>query len=91
MLRICYESAMNCNEKLEKPESKERQIKAIQYIQEKGMITNREYQKLCATSWDTAYRGLSKLVQKSDLIREGKINSLSDDYLMILGETIGRS
>jgi ATP-dependent DNA helicase RecG len=69
-------------ENLEKLGLNERQIKAIQYIQEKGMITNREYQKLCATSWDTAYRDLSELVQKSILRREGK--GRSTHYLMII-------
>jgi len=69
-------------EDLEKLGLNERQIKAIQYIQEKGMITNREYQKLCATSWDTAYRDLSELVQKGILRREGK--GRSTHYLMII-------
>jgi ATP-dependent DNA helicase RecG len=69
-------------ENLEKLGLNERQIKAIQYIREKGMITNREYQKLCATSWDTAYRDLSELVQKSILKREGK--GRSTHYLMII-------
>jgi ATP-dependent DNA helicase RecG len=63
-------------------ELNERQSKAIQYIREKGMITNREYQKLCATSWDTAYRDLSELVQKDILRREGK--GRSTHYLMII-------
>ena len=69
-------------EDLEKLGLNERQTKAIQYIQEKGMIANREYQKLCATSWDTAYRDLSELVQKGVLRREGRGRSIH--YLMII-------
>lgn len=60
----------------------ERQIKAIRYIQEKGRITNREYQALCSVSSDTAHRDLSELVRKGILRREGK--GRSTHYLMII-------
>lgn len=60
----------------------ERQIRAIGYIQEKGQITNREYQRLCSTSWDTAHRDLSDLLQRGIIKREGK--GRATHYLMII-------
>ncbi|MGP8320117.1 MAG: ATP-binding protein [Methanosarcinaceae archaeon] len=40
----------------------ERQIKAVMYVKEKGQITNKEYQEVCATSKRTASRDLVVLV-----------------------------
>jgi ATP-dependent DNA helicase RecG len=40
----------------------ERQIKAVMYIKEKGQITNKEYQEVCATSKRTASMDLLDLV-----------------------------
>jgi ATP-dependent DNA helicase RecG len=40
----------------------ERQIKAVMYVKEKGQITNKEYQEVCATSNRTASRDLADLV-----------------------------
>jgi len=40
----------------------ERQIKAVMYVKEKGQITNKEYQEVCATSNRTASRDLVHLV-----------------------------
>jgi ATP-dependent DNA helicase RecG len=40
----------------------ERQIKAVMYVKEKGQITNKEYQEVCATSKRTASRDLLDLV-----------------------------
>jgi len=37
----------------------ERQIKAVMYVKEKGQITNKEYQEVCATSKRTASRDLA--------------------------------
>jgi len=59
-----------------------RQIKALEYIQKNGKITNREYRILCATSRDTAHRDLSELVQKGILKREGR--GRVTHYLMII-------
>ncbi|MEK7396095.1 MAG: helix-turn-helix domain-containing protein [Candidatus Poribacteria bacterium] len=64
-------------------ELNDRQIKAIQYLQEKGKITNREYRELCEIGWDTAHRDLSELVQKGILKREGK--GSATHYRMIIG------
>ncbi|MEM5811396.1 MAG: ATP-binding protein [Candidatus Aenigmatarchaeota archaeon] len=53
---------------------KERQIKAINYIKEKGRITRAEYVKLCGCSERTALNDLVELVNKNILVRadEGK-------------------
>jgi ATP-dependent DNA helicase RecG len=40
----------------------ERQIKAVMYVKEKGQITNKEYQEVCAISNRTASRDLADLV-----------------------------
>jgi len=40
----------------------ERQIKAVMYVKEKGQITNKEYQEVCAISKRTASRDLLDLV-----------------------------
>ncbi len=49
-------------EYLRKMDLNERQIKAVMYVKEKGKITNREYQEICATSERTATRDLSSMV-----------------------------
>jgi ATP-dependent DNA helicase RecG len=48
-----YLCSLNLNEK---------QIKAMMYVKEKGQITNKEYQEICATSKRTASRDLLDLV-----------------------------
>jgi ATP-dependent DNA helicase RecG len=60
----------------------ERQRKAVEYVSEKGSITNREYKALCSVSSDTAHRELVDLVQRGILRREGK--GRSTHYLMII-------
>ncbi|MCY3997819.1 MAG: transcriptional regulator, partial [Flavobacteriaceae bacterium] len=42
----------------------EKQIKAIQYVKDKGKITNKEYQVLCAVSRYKATLDLRQLVEK---------------------------
>jgi len=37
-------------------------IKAVMYVKEKGQITNKEYQDICATSNRTASRDLADMV-----------------------------
>ena len=49
-----------------------RQIKAVEYIKEKGKITNKEYQELCDVSQPTANRDLQDMVDKNVLKQEGK-------------------
>ena len=50
----------------------ERQIKAVRYVEEKGRITNREYQELNKTSKPTATRDLRNLVDKGIVIMQGE-------------------
>jgi ATP-dependent DNA helicase RecG len=49
----------------------ERQIKAVYYINEKGKITNKEYQELNRVSRATATRDLKELVEKKILEQLG--------------------
>lgn len=59
-------------EELSKLGLNERQIKAVEYVEKKGSITNREYQKLNETTRYTAERDLGSLVERGVLIRIGK-------------------
>jgi ATP-dependent DNA helicase RecG len=51
-------------EQLTKLSLNERQLKAVEYVKEKGKITNKEYQSLNTISERTASRELSELVEK---------------------------
>ncbi|HRD02588.1 MAG TPA: helix-turn-helix domain-containing protein [Candidatus Saccharicenans sp.] len=51
---------------------KDRQIKAVMYVKERGKITNKEYQKLTKVSKPTATRDFAELVQKNIFILMGK-------------------
>lgn len=46
---------------------KERQVKAIRYVKDKGKITNKEYQEIFGVSRGTAFRELKELVEKNFL------------------------
>jgi ATP-dependent DNA helicase RecG len=62
----------------------ERQIRAVQYVNEKGKITNGEYQTLNSVSKRTATNDLSELVSQSLLIRIG--TSGSNIWYEIVGQ-----
>lgn len=47
----------------------QRQIRAIEYLNEKNTITNKIYQELCEVSKATATRDLSELVEKHKLLK----------------------
>ena len=49
----------------------ERQWRAIEYIQEHGRITNREYRELGKVSHEIAYRELSELTTKGLIEKRG--------------------
>ena len=49
----------------------DRQLKAVNFVKEKGKITNKEYQELNATTERTASRDLSDLVQKQIIKSSG--------------------
>ena len=59
-------------EELEKLGLNERQIKAINYVVEKGFITNKEYQNLNNTTKRTATRDLTDLVKRGIFAVVGK-------------------
>ncbi len=63
-------------------ELNERQKKALEYVQQKGKITNREYRKLNKVSQDTAHRDLSEMVTKGILKVQGQGRTVF--YLMIV-------
>ena len=63
-------------------ELNERQKKALEYVQQKGKITNREYRKLNKVSQDTAHRDLSEMVTKGILKVQGQGRTVF--YLMII-------
>lgn len=54
-------------EQLTKLGLNERQQKAVEYVKEKGKITNKEYQNINSISERTASRELSELVDKEVL------------------------
>ena len=49
-----------------------RQIKAVLFVDERGKITNSEYQNLCKTSDRTALRDLEKLMELKLFERKGE-------------------
>jgi ATP-dependent DNA helicase RecG len=51
-------------ERLTKLGLNDRQVKAVNFVKEKGKITNKEYQELFAVSRETASRDLSELAEK---------------------------
>ena len=73
--KIIFESQIKESTYIKKDileELNERQKKAIEYVKEKGKITNEEYQGLNNANKKTATRDLADLVKKSILIRIGK-------------------
>ena len=70
-------------EQLENLGLNERQMKAVQYVKEKGKITNSQYQKLCGVSRATASRDLKSLVGKGLLVSSGTKGAGSSYQLAI--------
>ncbi|HQB28960.1 MAG TPA: ATP-binding protein, partial [Paludibacter sp.] len=54
-------------EQLTKLGLNDRQLKAVEYVKEKGKITNKEYQELNGVSKITAYRDLTELIEQYKL------------------------
>jgi len=65
----------------------ERQLKAVEYVERKGSITNKEYQKLDNTIKRTATRDLADLVQKGIFRSIGK-GKRELKYILIIGENV---
>jgi len=59
-------------ENLRKRSLSDRQIKAVEFVKERGKITNKQYQKLSNISKPTATRDLADLVEKDVFNSEGK-------------------
>lgn len=60
-----------------------RQLKAVEYVKEKGKITNKEYQKLNGVSKVTAYRDLTELIEQYKLFeRKGDIGAGTSYFLI---------
>ncbi|MCI0697641.1 helix-turn-helix domain-containing protein [candidate division KSB1 bacterium] len=59
----------------------ERQIKAVEYVREKGKITNKEYRKLLRVAERTARVDLSELVGKNIFEKTGKTGTTAE-YLL---------
>jgi hypothetical protein len=70
-------------EELEKLGLNERQIKAVEYIEKIGSITNREYQKLTLVSRMTATRDLTDLVKKG-ILRTVGAGKRDFKYVLVL-------
>ncbi len=65
-------------EQLTKLSLNERQLKAVEYVKEKGKITNKEYQSLNTISERTASRELSELVENKSLkVQKEKVQVLT--------------
>lgn len=59
----------------------ERQLKAVKYVKERGLITNREYRQLTGISDEGARKDLKEIVKKKILKIKGKGRSIS--YILI--------
>jgi len=68
-------------EKLRKMGLNDRQIKAVNYVKEKGRITNKEYQELNLVSKRTASRDLDELV-KRNIIDQIGITGKGTEYVL---------
>lgn len=75
---ICITIQKNITENKKQIEKNlnQRQIRAIEYLNEKSTITNKIYQELCEVSKATATRDLSELVEKHKLLeRAGDVGA----------------
>jgi len=70
-------------EQLTKLGLNERQLKAVEYVKEKGKITNKEYQELNGVSKVTAYRDLTELIEQYKLFeRKGDVGAGTSYFLI---------
>lgn len=71
VMQVIFLKNPHTPERLRQMGLNERQIKAVQYVQEYGSINNREYQKLTSVKERTASTELSQLVQAGILQKVG--------------------
>lgn len=70
--RVTFSKDFYTQERLLSMGLNKRQLKAINYVKDKGKITNKEYQTLNSVSNKTAYQELTALIDKEILLPEGK-------------------
>lgn len=75
-ISITIQKNIKDNKKYKEKNLNQRQIKAIEYLNENNAITNKIYQELCEVSKATATRDLSELVEKYNLLeRAGDVGA----------------
>ncbi len=78
---VCFYKDIYSEEMLRKMGLNDRQIKAVNYVKEKGRITNKEYQELNLVSKRTASRDLDELV-KRNIIDQIGITGKGTEYVL---------
>ncbi len=72
-------------EQLTKLGLNERQLKAVDYVKEKGKITNAELQELFGISKATATRDLTELVEKYEIFEKVGQTGVGTNYVLKMG------
>ncbi|RAV28830.1 DeoR family transcriptional regulator [Sinomicrobium soli] len=72
-------------EQLDKLGLNDRQLKAVEYVKEKGKITNTELQELFGVSKATATRDLTELVEKYELFEKVGQTGAGTNYIIKMG------
>lgn len=75
--RISFQKSVSLEERLAGIKLNERQRKGVQYVEEHGQITRKEYEKVTKTPPATAKRDLSELMKVGVLERGGRGRSIS--------------
>lgn len=69
--RIAFDKDLFTEDRLRKMKLSERQLKAISFTKERGVITNTDYQEIAEVSKRTATRELNTLVSKGIFVAQG--------------------
>ncbi len=72
-------------EQLAKLGLNDRQLKAVEYVKEKGKITNAELQELFGVSKATATRDLTELVEKYEIFEKVGQTGVGTNYVLKMG------
>lgn len=72
-------------EQLSKLGLNDRQLKAVEYVKEKGKITNTELQELFGISKATATRDLTELVEKYEIFEKVGQTGVGTNYVLKMG------
>lgn len=79
---VYFRKDIYTEESLRKLGLNERQIKAVMYVEGKGKITNKEYQKITQTINRTALRDLIHLCETS-VLKQISITERKSEYILI--------